>query len=175
MDTNIIIEYQLYLNNSNSIYNKTLKYININILDYILDLRSLKGYLYRFSCSVISWRSTLQAIVALSTTEGEYMVASEAVKEAIWLRNLVIELGVHQEPKLVVFCDNQNALHLIKKQEYHERTKHIDVKYHFIREAISERNILVKKVCIGDNPADMLTKHVPGDKFKHCLNLSGVC
>lgn len=103
------------------------------------------------------------------------MAASEAVKEAIWLRNLLTELGVQQEPKSVVFCDNQSALHLIKNTAYHERTKHIDVRYHFIREAVSERDILVKKVSTHDNPADMLTKPVTSNKFKHCLNLSGVC
>ncbi|KAL8148384.1 hypothetical protein AgCh_005672 [Apium graveolens] len=146
--------------------------------DYIGDLdkrRSLTCYLFRFSSSAISWRLTLQSTVALSTREAEYMVASEAVKEAIWLRNLMTELGIQQESKFVVFCDNQSALHLIKNQAYHGRTKHIDVKYHFIREVVSERNILVKKVSTHDNPADMLTKPVSGNKFKHCLNLSGVC
>lgn len=145
--------------------------------DYAGDLdkrRSLTGYIFRFSGAAISWRSTLQSTVALSTTEAEYMAATEAVKEAIWLRNLVTELGVQQEPNSVVFCDNQSALHLIKNQAYHERTKHIDVRYHFIREAVSERNILVKKISTHDNPADMLTKSIPSNKFKQCLNLSGV-
>ena len=136
--------------------------------------RSLTGYLFTLSSSAISWRSTLQSTVALSTTEAEYMAAAEAVKEGIWLRNLVQELGLQQEVNSVVFCDNQSAIYLIRNQAYHERTKHIDVKYHFIREAVGERNITVKKIGTTDNPADMLTKPVPANKFKHCLNLIGM-
>ena len=145
--------------------------------DYAGDIdkrRSLTGYLFTLSGSAISWKSTLQSTVALSTTEAEYMAAAEAVKEAIWLRNLVQELGLKQEVNSVVFCDNQSAICLVKNQAYHERTKHIDIKYHFIREAFTERNITVKKVDTADNPADMLTKIVPVNKFKHCLDLIGM-
>lgn len=102
------------------------------------------------------------------------MAAAEAVKEAIWLRNLVQELGLQQEDNSVVFCDNQSAIHLVKNQAYHERTKHIDVRYHFIRDAVAERNMMVKKIGTADNPADMLTKSIPANKFKHCLNLIGM-
>ena len=145
--------------------------------DYAGDLdkrRSLTGYLFTLSGSAISWRSTLQSTVALSSTEAEYMAAAEAVKEAIWLRNLVQELGLQQEDNSVVFCDNQSAIHLVKNQAYHERTKHIDVRYHFIRDAVAERNMMVKKIGTADNPADMLTKSIPANKFKHCLNLIGM-
>ena len=73
------------------------------------------------------------------------MDVSEAVKQVIWLRNLVTKLGVQQKSKSFIFYDNQNALCLIKNQAYHERTKHIDIKYHFIRETVSERNIYGEK------------------------------
>ena len=72
-------------------------------------------------------------------------------------------------------CDNQSAIYLIRNRAYHERTKHIDVRYHFIREAVAERNMMVKKIGTADNPADMLTKLVPANKFKHCLNLVSIC
>ena len=95
------------------------------------------------------------------------------MREAIWLRGLVGDLGLKQETTSV-FCDNQSAIHLTKNQMYHERTKHIDVRYHFIRDVIEEGEIVVVKIPTADNPADMLTKPVLVLKFKHCLGLIGI-
>ena len=145
--------------------------------DYAGDLdkrKFLTGYVFTLSSSAINWRATLQLTVALSTTEAEYMAAAEAANEALWLKRLVTELGVEQEAASVLFCDSQSAIHLTKNQMYHERTKHIDVRFHFLRDEVSEGNIVVKKVGTADNPADMLTKPVPTNKFKHCLDLVGI-
>lgn len=145
--------------------------------DYAGDLdkrRSLTGYVFTLSGSVISWKATLQSVVSLSTTEAEYMAITEAVKEAIWLQGLVSDLGLDQK-KTLVFYDSQSAIHLTKNQMFHERTKHIDVKHHFIRDIVSKGLVDVKKVSTHDNPADMITKAVPTNKFRHCLDLIGVC
>ena len=135
--------------------------------------KSLIGYVFTLSDSVINWKATLQSTVALSTTEAEYMATTEAVKETIWLKGLVGDLGLQQDD-FVVYCDNQSAIHLTKNPMYHERSKHIAVKYNFICETISEGIVVVKKVAIADNPADMMTKPVPLHKFKHCLDLIGI-
>ncbi len=74
-----------------------------------------------------------------------------------------------------MFCDSQSAIHLTRNQMYHERTKHIDVRVHFIHENVSHCIITVKKVATADNPMDMMTEPVPLNKFKHCLDLVGVC
>jgi hypothetical protein len=129
---------------------------------------------FTLSGCAISWKATLQSTVALSTTKAEYMAAAEAVKEAIWLRGLVSDLGLQQDDT-VVFCDSQSAIHLTKNQMYHERTKHIDVRYHFLREVVTQGDITVKKIATAENPADMLTKPLPILKFKHCLGLIGIC
>ena len=145
--------------------------------DYAGDLdkrRSITGYVFTLGSSVISWKATLQPTVVLSTTEAEYMAVVEAVKEAIWLRGLVGELSSNLQ-KIIVHCDSQSAICLTKDQMFHERTKHIDIKYHFIRDIISEGNIGIAKIGTSDNPADMMTKPLPTSKFKHCLNLIGVC
>ena len=73
--------------------------------------------------------------MALSTTEVEYIVVAEGVKEALWLRGLVDDLGQVQET-IAVYCDSQSAIHLTKNQMYHERTKHIDVRYYFVRDVV---------------------------------------
>ncbi|KAH9665312.1 hypothetical protein KPL70_020298 [Citrus sinensis] len=132
--------------------------------------RSTTGYVFTLGGGPVSWRSILQSTIALSTTEAEYMAATEAVKEAIWLKGLLGDLGVIQE-NIAVFCDNQSAIFLAKNQTYHARTKHIDVKYHYVREIIESGVVLLRKIDTKDNPSDMLTKVVSGVKFQHCLKL----
>ena len=112
----------------------------------------------------------MQSIIALSTTEAEYMAATEAVKEVIWLKGLLGDLGVIQE-NIAVFCDNQSAIFLTKNQTYHARTKHIDVKYHYVREIIESSIVWLRKIDTKDNPSDMLTNVVSGVKFQHYLKL----
>ena len=102
------------------------------------------------------------------------MAAIEAVKVAIWLKGLVGDLGLQQDDS-VVFCDNQSAIHLTKNPIYHKITKHIDVRYHFISEIVSQGTVAVRKVATLDNPVDMMTKLVLLDKFKYCLDLICVC
>ncbi|GKD61054.1 retrovirus-related pol polyprotein from transposon TNT 1-94, partial [Tanacetum coccineum] len=85
--------------------------------------------------------------VALSTTEAEYMALTEAVKEAIWLRGLSEELGVELNT-VSVNCDNQGAIHLSQNHVFHKRTKHINVRYHFIREVLEAKTVKVLKANI---------------------------
>ena len=84
-------------------------------------------------------------MVALSTTEAEYIAVTEAVKETIWLQGILGELGVHQQ-KVIVFSDNQSTIHLTKHQFFHERSKHIDVKIHFVIDVVMKGSIVVEKV-----------------------------
>lgn len=144
--------------------------------DYAGDLdrrRSTTGYVFKIHGAPVSWRSMLQSTVALSTTEAEYMAVAEAVKEALWLRGLLGDLGVTQE-RVSLMCDSQSAIHLAKNQVHHARTKHIDVRYHFVRDVIEEGRISLAKVHTDENSADMLTKVVSGGKFQHCLDLLNI-
>ncbi|GKB31108.1 retrovirus-related pol polyprotein from transposon TNT 1-94 [Tanacetum coccineum] len=135
--------------------------------------RSITGYVFMVHGCVVSWKATLQHVVALSTTEAEYMALTEAVKESIWLKGLLIELGVNLR-SVVVNCDNQSAIHLSRNAMFHERTKHINVRYHFIREIVESKEIEVAKIGTKDNAADAFTKVVPGPKFKYCMKILGV-
>ena len=141
--------------------------------DYASDLdrrRSVTGYVFQVGGNTISWRSGLQHIVALSTTESEYMALTEAVKEAIWLKGFCGDLGYQQE-NVKVFCDSQSAIHLAKNGGFHERTKHIDTRLHFIRDVIAQGDVVVEKIHTSKNPADFLTKSLPSNKFRECLEL----
>ncbi|GJW81397.1 reverse transcriptase domain-containing protein [Tanacetum coccineum] len=141
--------------------------------NYVVDLdarRSLTDYVFTIGNSVVSWKATLQPSVALSTTKVEYMALREAAKEEIWLKGLIEDLGFSQD-QVTVFCDSMSAIFLATDQVYHVRTKHIDVRYHFIR---TEKRIKVKKIGTQDNPADVFTKPVPLSKFRHCLDLLNI-
>jgi hypothetical protein len=115
----------------------------------------------------------LQHIVALSTTEAEFISLTEAVKEAIWLHGFLGDLGIEQVDR-VVFCDNQSAIYLAKDEKFHERTKHIDVQNFFIWLYVKNKPLYVMKIGTKDNPTNMLTKLVPRVMVEHCLSLVGV-
>ena len=121
----------------------------------------------------MSWKATLQPVVAMSTTEAEYMAIAEACKESVWLKGLFAELcGI--DSCIGLFCDSQSAICLTKDQMFHERTKHIDVKYYYVRDVISQGKLKVCKISTLDNPADMMTKPVPVAKFELCSTLDGL-
>nr|GEX21788.1 retrovirus-related Pol polyprotein from transposon TNT 1-94 [Tanacetum cinerariifolium] len=136
--------------------------------DYAGDLdgsKSTTGYVFILSGRTVSWVSKLQSVVAMSTTEVEYVTAAQASKEAAWLKMLLEELGYKQE-KITLFCENQSALYLARNLAFHSKTKHIRVEYHFIREKVEEGIVDMQKIHIDDNVADCLTKAINGDKFK---------
>lgn len=144
--------------------------------DYAADLdrrRSISGYVFRVGGNTVSWRSCLQPIVALCTTEAEYIALTEAVKEGIWISGLLEELGYKQK-KFSVWCDSQSAICLSKNKVYHERTKHFASKYHFIRDWVESGEVEVPKIPSSRNPADMLTKVIPVTKFNEALRLLNV-
>ncbi|KAH9706111.1 hypothetical protein KPL70_012113 [Citrus sinensis] len=145
--------------------------------DFVRDLdkrRSLTGYSFTLGGCTVNWKATLQNVVALSTTEAEYTAAAEALKEAIWLKGMATELGDEQD-SVEVYCDSQSAIHLSKSQTHHEKTKHIDVKLHFVRLEVSRGAVKLLKINAEENPADILTKSVPYAKFNLCMNLAGIC
>lgn len=102
--------------------------------------------------------------MALSTTESEYIAASQAVKELVWLTRLQKEL-ILGSPRPTLHLDNQSAIRLIKNPEFHSRTKHIDVRYHFIHEKFEERIFELYYVNTDEQTADILTKPLARDKF----------
>src|SRR5664279_2548708 len=123
--------------------------------------------------SAVSWRATLQSVVAQSTTEAEYMAIAEACKESVWLKGLFAEL-CGDDTCINLFCDSQSAIYLTKDQMFHERTKHIDVKYHYVRDVVAKVKLKVCKINTHDNPADMMKKSVLVAKFELCSDLVGI-
>ncbi|GKA71294.1 retrotransposon protein, putative, ty1-copia subclass [Tanacetum coccineum] len=104
---------------------------------------------------------------------AEYLALTVAMKEAIWLMGLLEELGVELNT-IAVNCCNHGAIHLSRNHVFHERAKHINVRYHFIREVLKGKSVKVLKVGIEHNVADALTKVLPGRKLQQCLELMSV-
>ncbi|RVW34206.1 Retrovirus-related Pol polyprotein from transposon TNT 1-94 [Vitis vinifera] len=135
--------------------------------------RSTSGYLMTFSGGAVSWQSRLQKCVALSTTEAEYIAAAEACKELLWMKCFMQELGFKQQ-RYVVYCDNQSAIHLSKNSTYHARSKHIDVRYHSMRDALNDNLFEIEKIHTDNNGSDMLTKTLPREKLGVCCSIAGM-
>ncbi|KAG8480092.1 hypothetical protein CXB51_025341 [Gossypium anomalum] len=152
---------------------EVIGYIDVDFARDLNRRRSLTSYVFTIGGCAISWKVTLQTIVALSTIEAEYMAITEASKEVIWLKGLFSKLNKDLQIS-IVFCDNQSAIFLIKDQMFHERTKHIDVRYHFVRDIIAHGDIIMSKISTHENPTDMMTKSLPITKFEYCLDLVGV-
>lgn len=135
--------------------------------------RSTTGYLLTFAGGAVSWRSKLQNCVALSTTEAEYIAITDAGKEVLWMKKFLKELGIKQE-KFVLYSDNQSAIHLSKNPSFHARSKHIDVRYHWIRDVLESKQLDLEKIHTDENGADMLTKPLTRDKLMRCQEVAGM-
>jgi transposase InsO family protein len=136
---------------------------------------AISGFTFLIDGGAVSWASRKQELVTLSTAEAEYVAATHAAKECIWLRRLINSLFGPIRNPTTLLCDNQAALRLATDDNYHARTKHIDVRYHFIRQTISNGHVDIKFCPTQDMTADILTKALPRYKVAiHSLNL-GVC
>lgn len=144
---------------------ETKGYADADYGNSVIDRRSFTGYVFMLSGGPISWEARKQRTVALSTTEAEYMSLAEACKEAIYLKTLISEVFAVSHP-IIIHSDNQSSIKLAHNSTYHARTKHIDIKHHFIRDALAHHDLSVKFIPTHDMIADILTKPLP--KLKHC-------
>lgn len=137
--------------------------------------KSTTGYNFMLCDGVVTWNSQRQSSVCLSTTEAEYVAAAHAAKEAIWLRQLLRDLGETIREPTLLYVDNQSAIRLIQNPEFHKRTKHIDIKFHFIREKVKDRDIEVQYIPSKLQIADIFTKALPKDAFHNLCVKMGMC
>ena len=120
--------------------------------------RSTSGYVVKMGTGAISWCSRLQSIVALSTTEAEYVAATTAGQEILWLRNLFHELGYTLSMPSTLFIDNCSALSVAKNPEHHGCMKHLDLRFYWLRNAVDKGTINIVHLRTDAMPADILTK-----------------
>ena len=139
-----------------------------------LDRKSISGYIFLFGNAPISWASRKQRTVAVSTMEAEYMAASLATREAIWLRTLLTEIGLLQNKPTLLNIDNQSAIDFTKNQGSHSKSKHIDIQHHFVRERLGDNSIIIEHCASEDNLADVFTKALPRPAHERFTSRIGI-
>jgi hypothetical protein len=136
--------------------------------------RSTSGYIVKMGNGAISWSSRLQGIVALSTTEAEYVAATSAGQEILWLRNLLGELGYKFSSPSSLYIDNQSALSVAKNPEHHGRMKHLDLRLYWLRDEVEKGNINLIHLRTDEMPADIMTKAMGRIKVGEMVKMIGL-
>jgi ribonuclease HI len=136
--------------------------------------KSNSGYFCTFYGGAISWSCKKQEIVTLSTLEAEYVALSETIKETIWLTRLVQFFGFSTEENVTVMTDSQSCMKYISNDKFSNRTKHVDTKYHFVKDLVSKKQVKLNYVPTDQNIADMFTKPLQSTKLKYLRELSGM-
>lgn len=149
------------------------KEVNSNLIGYsdsdwagsIDDRKSTSGYIVCLGTKAISWCSRKQSTVALSTAEAEYISSSSAACEAVWLRRILANLQQEQISATTIFCDNMSAIAMTKNPVLHARSKHIELRHHFIRKLVEDKEIELQFCSTNDNCGDIFTKAVNAEKL----------
>jgi len=131
------------------------------------DRKRTSGGIFSIGLTTVSWYSRKQRSVALSSAEVEYMVASLATCKAIWIWKILVRLfRLHLEPT-VIYCDNQSCIKLLANPVFHDRSKHIDIKYHHIKDCVQWIIMLLSYIPTEDQGYDILTKALTKRKFEY--------
>ena len=122
------------------------------------------------------WRSIKQKCIADSTTKAEYVAACEAAKEAIWLKKFLMELEVVPASlsPITLYCDNSGTVAQSKEPRNHVKGKHVERKYHLIRDIVQCGDVTMNKIATADNLADLFTKALPQRVFERHLDSLGL-
>lgn len=149
-------------------------YSDSDMAGCVEDRKSTSGMVFYLNDSLITWVSQKQKCVALSSCEAEFMAANAAACQGVWLNKLLIQIvGKKLEP-VIIYIDNKSAIDLTKNPVFHGRSKHIDIRFHFIRGCVERGEIQVKFVNTGEQRADVLTKAMSAAKFERMRDLLGI-
>ncbi|XP_036148378.1 secreted RxLR effector protein 161-like [Monomorium pharaonis] len=138
-----------------------------------IDRKSYTGYTFIMSGASVSWESKKQRTVALSSTEAEYMALSDATKEALYVSKLLDELGTTLNG-IVIKNDSNGVQKLAMNPVHHARSKHIDIRHHFVRDAVSRNLVTIQHVSTDEMATDILTKGLPRGRHENYMKLLGL-
>ncbi|GKV47717.1 hypothetical protein SLEP1_g54586 [Rubroshorea leprosula] len=153
---------------------KLLGFIDSDWASSVDDRKSTSGYIFNLGSGAVSWSSKKQECTALSSSEAEYVAASSAACQAIWMRRIMKDLQQVQEKATKIFCDNKATILMTKNPVFHGRTKHIELRQHFIRGAIADGLIALEYCSTSDQLVDGFTKGLCFSKFMEFRNSLGV-
>jgi hypothetical protein len=138
------------------------------------DRKSTSGGCFFLGNNLISWFSKKQNCVSLSTAEAEYIAAGSSCSQLVWMKQMLSEYNIHQET-MKLYCDNMSAINISKNPIQHSRTKHIDIRHHFIRELVEEKIVMLEHVITGEQLADIFTKALDHNQFEKLRGKLGIC
>ena len=133
--------------------------------------RSTSGYILMLAGAPIAWKSSLQTITALSTMEAEYVAACLCAQEVLWMRGLLDEIGFTPSGPTILHEDNQSCIVYSEVPKFRSSTKHIPIKFHFVRDQVALGNVILRYCESSRQLADVLTKPLARQAFEHCINL----
>jgi hypothetical protein len=145
--------------------------------DYNGDLenrKSTSGYIFMLSSGALSWSSKKQPVIILLTTEAKFVAAASCACQVVWMRRILEKLGNTQCDSTTLFCDNSSTIKLSKNPVMHGRSKHIDVRFHFLRDLTKERSVELIYYGTRDQVADVITKPLKLESFLKMRELLGV-
>lgn len=145
-----------------------------DLAGHLDDRKSTGGMVFYLNESLIAWVSQKQKCVALSSCEAEFMAATAAACQSIWLRNVLSQVMEECIGPVTLYIDNKSAIDLSKNPVFHGRSKHIDIRYHFIRECVERGDIVIRHIAGEDQRADILTKPLTTIRFERMRKLLGV-
>ncbi|GKF00092.1 hypothetical protein Tco_0023442, partial [Tanacetum coccineum] len=145
---------------------ETVVYADSDHAEDYLDQKSTSGIYTFVGCCLTSWFSKKQTALAISTTEAEYVSAGKACQQALWMKQALIDYDVRLDD-VPIMCDNKGAIDLSKNPVQHSRTKHIEIRHHFLRDNVQKGHISIEKVPSVDNIADILTKPLKRELFNY--------
>ena len=162
----------IYSKDSN--INYISSYCDINYVSNLTSTKFISSYIFYITKGPITQKSKLQSIITQSTTEAEYIAINIAAKEAVYIKALLEELGLYKQNKLPLYIDNNGALLLANNPVFHERTKHIVVKYYYIRDLINKGILDLIYIPTKEQKADGLTKALDKIKFREFIKMLGL-
>ena len=127
---------------------------------------SMSGYVVLLNGGPVAWSARKQSLIALSTAEAEYIALTSVAREVLFLQALVDELYGTTQDSIPIFCDNQGAISLASNNKFHGRTKHIDLRYHYIRELVKNGTLHLEYCPTEENLADAFTKALPRPRLE---------
>ncbi|THH16381.1 hypothetical protein EW146_g4256 [Bondarzewia mesenterica] len=135
---------------------------------------SVSGFSFSLGSGLISWSSKCQSLTATSTCEAEFIAAAHACKEALWFYTILTSLDLKPTSAILIHCDNQSAIRLTQDQAFYDKSKHIDIQHHFIRDHVALHNIQFDYISTKDNITDAFTKALPKAAHLHFRSLIGL-
>nr|GEV69753.1 hypothetical protein [Tanacetum cinerariifolium] len=145
---------------------ETVVYADSNHAGDYIDRKNTSSVCTFMGCFLTSWFAKKQTALAISTTKAEYVFAGEACQQALWMKQALIDYNIRLD-NFRIMCENKGAIDLSKNSVQHSRTKHIEIRHHFLRDNIQKGNISIEKVASKDNIADIFTKHLKREVFNY--------